>query len=347
MRAMLTKLTSFTPRLSARRISRAKEPVHIGAQETEQETGQKTEQDRTSPRSWTRNSMGTQHIDSTNFTVDRPDQSVLLHATTRLIVEMVELSDGTRRDDDPFFCRANSNFPTFDEVYGFLTKAYDQAGWSPEVNIIALVLLNRFCDTGVYPIAYHNWSKMMLVALCISQKMFDDDHLKNKDFPRLWRRLFPAECEDFTTKQLYGMETLFLSIIEWRTYVSRAVYVIFYFELRKLSREVGVVSGDVLTDERAQRLETRTATQRASCTIWKRDEQLPTRATVTIGALHRSAGLPGGTDNQLEDMVLTAIGAAVEELPSGIDTPDDEENESTRQRAEALRRHRRLSAAAA
>ena len=202
----------------------------------------------------------------------------------------------------------------------------------------------------------------MLVALCISQKMFDDEHLMNKDFPRLWRRLFPTECEDFTTKQLYGMETLFLSIIEWRTYVSRAVYVIFYFELRKISREVGVVSGDVLTDERAQRLETQTATTRASCKIWKRDEQQPAHttqsapcsrraskcsATVAIGALQRSAGSPVGTDNQLEDMVLAAIDAAVEDRPSGIDAPDDEENEPTRQRAEVLGRHRRLSAAAA
>ena len=164
--------------------------------------------------------------------------------------------------EDPFVCHANSNIPTTDEAYKFLGHAYELAGWSPEVNIIAVVLVNRFCDTGL-PISYHNWNKVLLIALLIAQKLFDDVPLINHDFPKLWARLFPVDSEGFTTKQLNDLEHQFLSMIAWNTYVSRAVYCTFYFELRSLffeaTLEAMALPEDALTDEQAQWLEMRTS----------------------------------------------------------------------------------------
>ena len=233
-----------------------------------------------------------------DYTIERPDQTKLLHASARIVAEMIEVSPPTSRDedddDDPFICHANSHAPTTDAVYAFLREAYELSGWSPEVNIIALVLLNRFCDTGL-PISAQNWNKLLLIALLIAQKLFDDVPLTNTDFPRLWARLFPEDGEGFTTKQLNGMEHQFLNMIGWNTYVSRAVYCTFYFELRALFFEAALeaiaLPGDVLTDEQAQWLEMRTST-RVSTTLLGAREELR-RTTVSVGEVLRWSDEPG------------------------------------------------------
>jgi hypothetical protein len=169
------------------------------------------------------------------------------------------------RASEIFTCPSNSRDVLPREVYCFMAAAFKIARWSPECNVMALVLVSRLQHDGC-AITWKNWNKLILVALLISQKMWDDVPLTNTDFPQLWKMCAP-KSSPLIIKELTRMEVIFLQLINWQTNVSRAVYTQFFYELSALSLEskLGQASGfrsRVLTDKQLVALEVKT--QRAN-----------------------------------------------------------------------------------
>jgi hypothetical protein len=212
---------------------------------------------------------------SVKDTIQMPDQHRILRSCARILTEMISQAD-TKNDADPFMCPSNCEDPTKDVVFEFLKEAYGIAEWSPECNIIALVLVNRLCGTASYQMSYRNWNKLTLISLLVAQKIWDDVPLTNVDFPQLWEMLFP-DSQGFDIKQLNKMETKFLNMIEWQTHVQRSVYCHFFFELRALSMEENSKSEfplNAMTDDQAQKLEMRSQSENLKALLTEEERKV-------------------------------------------------------------------------
>ena len=86
----------------------------------------------------------------------------------------------------------------------FMKESFDLAMWSPECNIIALVslmfllflVISRLCEKVLITrligstevtFNFNNWDKILLCALLLAQKLWDDTPLANVDFPAIWQ----------------------------------------------------------------------------------------------------------------------------------------------------------------
>ena len=91
-------------------------------------------------------------------------------------------------------------------MYKFIKALYDIAQFSPECCIISLVYLNRMIN--FYQLTLHptNWRPLILVALLVSQKVWDDRYLCTADFAAI----YPF----FSKDELSSLELKFLELIE-------------------------------------------------------------------------------------------------------------------------------------
>jgi hypothetical protein len=78
-------------------------------------------------------------------------------------------------------------------IFHFMKESFTLALWSPECNIIALVLITRLVGSTEVTLNYNNWDKILLCALLLAQKLWDDTPLANVDFPAIWQNVYPQE----------------------------------------------------------------------------------------------------------------------------------------------------------
>jgi hypothetical protein len=71
-------------------------------------------------------------------------------------------------------------------------------------------------------LTYNNWDKILLCALLLAQKLWDDTPLANVDFPAIWQNVYPQEVIDL--KVVNSMEKLFLVMLSYDVHVSRSTY---------------------------------------------------------------------------------------------------------------------------
>ncbi len=74
-----------------------------------------------------------------------------------------------------------------------------------------------------------NWRPIILVALMVSQKVWDDKYLSNADFSYI----YPF----FDTQQLNTLEMKFLEMVQYNVYVKDSLYTKYYLELKSLVPE--------------------------------------------------------------------------------------------------------------
>ncbi len=74
-----------------------------------------------------------------------------------------------------------------------------------------------------------NWRPLVLVALMVSQKVWDDKYLSNADFCYI----YPF----FDSEQMNTLEIKFLEMIQYNVYVKDSLYTKYYLELRSLVPE--------------------------------------------------------------------------------------------------------------
>jgi hypothetical protein len=168
--------------------------------------------------------------------VDALDENAIMQSIGMVISKLSEQC--TQKEDerhaisDEFACSSNTNATVSDrEAFYFIDNAYNIAEWSWECNVIALVLIARVQHS--IAMTPKNWNHLLLVALMVAHKMWDDIPLTSQDFPEVWARCVPDAAE-LSVKQLTRMEARFLVLIEWDTHVTRKIFDEFIAELSDL-----------------------------------------------------------------------------------------------------------------
>jgi hypothetical protein len=189
-------------------------------------------------------------------TMDVPDVDRTLLAMSVLLEKMIDRAPS--KDDikgDPFLacltqrCRrsaassaqlaAKAAALCVDSIFEFLKRCFVVAEWSPETNVIALVLLVRLVGSTETALTLHNWDKLALCALLLAQKLWDDSCLSNIEFPKLWVCVLGAEAAAMDVRSINALEKLFLEKLHYDVHVDRSTYTQVYFELHALCDKGG------------------------------------------------------------------------------------------------------------
>ncbi|TFJ85270.1 hypothetical protein NSK_003693 [Nannochloropsis salina CCMP1776] len=115
---------------------------------------------------------------------------------------------------------------TVEEIHCFIEGIFKRARFSPECNIIALVYINRVISTTSLPLHARNWRAVVLVALLLAQKVWDDRCIALSSFS--------PHLPDFPLERIRLVERKFLELLQYRATVTQALYTRYYFELRAL-----------------------------------------------------------------------------------------------------------------
>lgn len=102
--------------------------------------------------------------------------------------------------------------------------------YSPECNIIALVLLNRITNKRKVTLNTRNWRGLWVGVILLAQKMSDDRPLKTSSFARI----LPA----INKIQLRDIERSTLRLLDFNAHVRPLTYARYYFELHSLFTEI-------------------------------------------------------------------------------------------------------------
>jgi hypothetical protein len=141
-----------------------------------------------------------------------------------------------------------------------LKDVFKIAQWSPECNILALVLISRLVVTTDVVFHEGNWDILLLCSLLIAQKIWDDSAIGNIDIPAIWEMIYPDRAT-MSVKVVNKMERSFLSKLSYNVHVSQSTYTECYFELRDL---VGGAAAGLpaapLSTQQGEKLETRSKT---------------------------------------------------------------------------------------
>lgn len=120
--------------------------------------------------------------------------------------------------------------PTVDDIYQYISHIFRYARMSTECNIIALVYINRAISLSGMPLGACNWRPVVLVAMILAQKVWDDKSLRASCFHRI--------LPEYAKEQIKKYEIFFLRILQYSGLVTRALYTRYYFELRDLYERV-------------------------------------------------------------------------------------------------------------
>ncbi|KAI9184254.1 hypothetical protein H9P43_003307 [Blastocladiella emersonii ATCC 22665] len=115
------------------------------------------------------------------------------------------------------------NPPTCDAVFNFLFSIFDAAQLGSEICIITLVYLDRMLTNSRLNIFSANWPRMVLGALLLAAKVWDDQAVWNVDFCTL----FP----DLRVKDTNELERFFIESLHFNVSVRPAVFARYYFAL--------------------------------------------------------------------------------------------------------------------
>jgi len=121
---------------------------------------------------------------------------------------------------------------TTEKMFAFLKQAFELAQWSPECHVISAVFIGRLLVNTDIVLHKRNWVNVVLIALLLAQKVWDDRCLPNSEFPSIWLQ---CGCETAPTKQqINRMECAFLGYLHYDVHVPRQLYTKYYFEMRAL-----------------------------------------------------------------------------------------------------------------
>jgi len=121
-----------------------------------------------------------------------------------------------------------NQLPILEEMVYFVKYWFFKQVLSSQVGIMALHYIDLLIQKTDLYITTLNWRRVLLTALLISDKMWEEDIVCNADY---LNDAYPL----LTLEDLNGMERKFLKALEFKLLLKSSVYAEYYFELRSLS----------------------------------------------------------------------------------------------------------------
>jgi len=113
-----------------------------------------------------------------------------------------------------------------DRIFQTIKSIYSIAEFSAECLVISLLYIERVRSLTGFQLRMRNWQPILLAAMIVAQKVWDDKSLLNVDFSTI--------CSAYTVKDINNLEKQFLEMIQYNVYISASLYASYYFELRTL-----------------------------------------------------------------------------------------------------------------
>jgi hypothetical protein len=125
--------------------------------------------------------------------------------------------------------------PSLTELVTFFQDLYTKSQMEMECIIMSLIYMERLTKEtkGAVQVRSHNWKSLLVSAMIMSSKVWDDLSMWNADFS--------AVCPSFTLRRINDLELAFLEFLKYNVKVSARDYAKYYFHLRSYCVRLGLI----------------------------------------------------------------------------------------------------------
>ena len=212
------------------------------------------------------NSTSSMYIDST---ISKPCIDEMIFCVSIVIHDRIEEGERALADDPsiahvmpsmfdtaskPLLKQLDSSDPTEDTIFESIKAIYSIAEFSAECLVISLLYIERLRSLTGLHLFLSNWQPVLLAAMVVAQKVWDDKSLLNVDFTLI--------CSNYSLRDINQLEKAFLEMLQYNVSITTSLYASYYFELRTLcEREQRSFTLKPLTEEQQRALELRAETK--------------------------------------------------------------------------------------
>lgn len=129
-----------------------------------------------------------------------------------------------KRLEQVFIDTSTGNHPNEISIYNFMKNVLIRSRMEKEVSVICLVYIEKLVEKTGLKIEANNWKRVLLIAMILASKVWDDESFENKHFASV--------LTQFPIKEINEMESAFLTMIDFEVFVTQKDYAQAYFTLR-------------------------------------------------------------------------------------------------------------------
>lgn len=149
---------------------------------------------------------------------------------------------------DPVPLNYDQQVPEQKTIYRFMRILFTAAQLTAECAIVTLIYLERVLSYGELDLCPSNWKRLVLGAIMLASKVWDDQAVWNVDFCQI--------LKDITVHEMNELEREYVQLLQFNVNVGSSIYAKYYFDLRQLAKEHQISFADeLLTKEKAIKLE--------------------------------------------------------------------------------------------
>jgi len=123
---------------------------------------------------------------------------------------------------------------TSDSIFTLLRSLMSTGHLSKELIVIAAIYVERLVRHALVRLSSRNWRPVLVAALLMASKVWEDIHPWNADFTDILRRA--ADLRLWKPANLYLLESMFLDCLAWKVCIQGEEYARYYFALNDSSR---------------------------------------------------------------------------------------------------------------
>ncbi|CAE8597727.1 unnamed protein product, partial [Polarella glacialis] len=113
-------------------------------------------------------------------------------------------------------------------VFGLIEDIAASLYFCKQVVVLCAVYVDRLLEQTHTTLTAGNWRSVVIVALLIASKVWEDVHPWNADFEECLQEIAGIR---YKTGALYKLESLFLEKLGWKVFVDGEVYAAYFFAL--------------------------------------------------------------------------------------------------------------------